>query len=55
MLDLYDKIINELLNPWTSFYGLNPTSSSIPESSYKIPNVHAPNGFNYAKKDNDAW
>ncbi len=26
MLDLHDTIVDQLLNPWTSFCGLNPPS-----------------------------
>jgi hypothetical protein len=55
MLDLHEKNVNQLLNAWTSFFGPNLTSNSIPKSSYKLPNVHAPSGLNHAKEDNNAW
>jgi hypothetical protein len=55
MLELHDIIVDQLLNPHISFCGLNPTFSSIPKSSYKLPSVHVLSGPNYAKENNNVW
>jgi hypothetical protein len=50
MLNIYDTIVDQLVNPWISLHTVNPPPNSILKSSYKLPNVHAPTKLDMPKK-----